>query len=91
MQIQPAQQLQTPTVAEEVEFMQTQPDLFNFQECMDNIANTLESKQFEIQLPASCRHESSEVQTRLKIANAQYAHTKFSTALEKTKFKKKRK
>ena len=79
MQIVPAQHTQLATIAEELEHMQTQPDLFNFEECMQNI-------EFGLQFSASCQHELSEVQTRLKIANAQYGHTKFSTVLEKYKF-----
>ena len=70
-QIRPVQRAQIATVAEELEEMQVQPDLFNFEQCMRNI-------ELELQFPAGCQHAFSEVQTRLKIANAQYGHRKFS-------------
>ena len=37
----PAPQLQTPTITEEVESMQIQPDLYTFPEYMETLANTL--------------------------------------------------
>ena len=46
-QIRPVQQAQIATAAEELEQMQVQPDLFNFEQCMRNI-------ELELQFPAGC-------------------------------------